>query len=63
MRKFVVVVEVEVENGVNDSVGSAKNVQDYLNKVLSSSMGHQRDIGVPLKVKGVMAHKASRMVM
>ena len=60
-KKYVAVVEVHVEHGVNDSAGTQKNVQDWLNKVLASNMGHQREKGIMLKVKGVKAHKPSRI--
>ena len=61
VRRYAVVVMVDVEHGVNESRGTETNVQQYVSKVLGSNMGHQRDRGIPLKVKGIQAGKATKV--
>ena len=61
MKKYAMVVMVEVEDGVNDSKGTATNARAWVNKLLSENMGHQRDRGIQVKVKGVQVGKATKM--
>lgn len=63
MKKYAMVVIVEVEDGVNDSKGTATNAQKWVSKVLGANMGHQRDRGIPVKVKGVQTGKATRIAL
>ena len=59
LKRYAMVVIVEVEDGVNDSKGSAKNVERYLHRLVAENMGsrHDRGRGIPLKVKGSQVGK------
>jgi hypothetical protein len=61
MKKYAVVVMVDVEHGVNESVGSPGNVEKFVDSVLSRNMGSQNDRGIPLKVKGVQVGRATKV--
>jgi len=61
MRKYGVVVWVDVEHGVNGSKGTPKNVEAYVKHHLQRNMGSQHDNGIPLKVKGLQVGKATKI--
>lgn len=63
MKRYAMVVMVEVEDGVNGSKGTAKNAYSYVRKVLADNMGPQRDRGIPLKVKGIQVGKATQILL
>lgn len=61
MRKYQMIITVEVEHGVNSSNPTVSNVREYVAKTLGSNMGHQRDNGIPIKVKGLGIGNATRI--
>ena len=59
MKVYRMVVEVEVEDGgINESYPNPQRVRQWVSKTLGANMGHQRDKGTPIKVKGLSVGKA-----
>ena len=61
LKTYRMVIEVQVENGVNESYPTLKNMRQYVSQTLGRNMGHQRDNGIPIKVKGLAVGKAERV--